>query len=57
MIDKLINWLTDAKTDLQEFDEHIQNEITKYSNRQVKKAAVVCGMIGLLFGFAVGKVM
>lgn len=57
MIDKLINWLIGAKADLNEFDEHVQNEIVKYSNKQVKKTAVVCGALGLIIGFAIGKLV
>lgn len=57
MIDRMINWLIGAKADLKEFDEHVQSEIMKYSNKQVKKAATVCGAVGILLGFAVGRLV
>ena len=55
MIDKLINFLVGAKSDLKEFDEHVQNEITKYSNKQIKKTAIVCGTLGLLLGLLISR--
>lgn len=47
-IDRLANFLFDAKEDLQAFDEHVQQEIVKYKNRQCTKAFAVGVAIGVI---------
>lgn len=48
-IGRFTNFLSDAKEDLQAFDEHVQDEIIKYRNKQCTKAFLV----GLAIGVAV----
>lgn len=47
-IGRFTNFLSDAKDDIQKFDDHVQGEIEKYNNKQCGKAAIVGFVIGLL---------
>ena len=48
-VGRFTNFLSDAKEDVQKFDDHVQEEIEKYNNKQCGKAAIVGFGIGLLF--------
>lgn len=47
---RFANFLGDAKEDVQKFDDHIQAEVEKYSNKQCGKAAIVGFVLGLVVG-------
>ena len=47
-VGRFTNFLGDAKEDIQKFDDHVQDEIEKYNNKQCGKAAIVGFAIGLL---------
>lgn len=47
-VGRFTNFLSDAKEDIQNFDEHIQGEIVKYNNKQCGKAAIVGFCVGVL---------
>lgn len=47
---KVIDWFIKTATDLKEFDEHVQNEVQKYSNKQAKKAFIAGAVIGIAVG-------
>lgn len=47
-VGRFANFLSDAKEDLQAFDEHVQDEIIKYSNKQCTKAFIVGAVIGVV---------
>lgn len=47
-IDRLASFLFDAKEDIQAFDEHIQEEVVKYKNKQCIKAFAVGLAIGVV---------
>lgn len=49
-VGRFTNFLSDAKEDVQNFDDHVQAEIEKYNNKQCGKAAIVGFCIGLLLG-------
>ena len=54
---KFINWLTKTAEDLKDFDEKVQSEIQKYSNKQVRKVAIVCSAVFFILGFIVRNLM
>lgn len=53
-VGRFANFLGDAKEDIQKFDDHIQEEIEKYSNRQCGRAVIVGFVIGLCLGLLIG---
>jgi hypothetical protein len=55
-IGRFTNFLSDAKEDVQKFDDHVQEEIEKYNNKQCGKAAIVGFGIGLLFSVLLQKI-
>lgn len=52
-IGRFMNFLMDAKEDIADFDEHVQEEIAKYNNKQCGKAAIVGTIIGVAGTLAV----
>ena len=56
-VGRFTNFLTDAKEDIQEFDEHVQNEIEKYNNKQCGKAAIVGFAIGLFVAVVIAEII
>ena len=50
MFDKMINFLLGSAEKVKELDEKTQVEITKYNNKQIKKTAIVCFVLGLVIG-------
>lgn len=50
MINKVITWLLGTAEDLQKFEVKKQEAVQKYANKQVKKAGVVCFLLGLVLG-------
>lgn len=57
MLNKLLNWWIDTGEELTAFNTKTQEKIKEYSNRQVRKTAVVCGAVGLVVGLAIGKLL
>lgn len=57
MLDKLINWWIDTGEELAAFNTKTQEKIKAYSNKQVRKTAIVCGIAGLIVGLAIGKLL
>lgn len=57
MFDKILEWWTNAGTELAEFNDKAKEEVVKYSNKQVKKTAAVCSGIGLILGLALGSIL
>lgn len=57
MFDKIIAWLGGAQDALRELDAKAQEEARKYSNRQVKKAAVAGVIVGVAATLAVQAVL
>lgn len=55
-IGRFTNFLSDAKEDIQEFDDHVQGEIEKYRNKQCGKAAIVGFALGLLVAAVVDRI-
>jgi chloramphenicol O-acetyltransferase len=55
-IGRFTNFLSDAKEDVQKFDDHVQEEIEKYNNKQCGKAAIVGFAIGLLFSLLMHEI-
>ena len=55
-IGRFTNFLSDAKEDIQEFDDHVQGEIEKYRNKQCGKAAIVGFTLGLLVAAVVDRI-
>lgn len=55
-VGRFTNFLSDAKEDVQKFDDHIQEEIEKYNNKQCGKAAIVGFGIGLLFSILLQEI-
>lgn len=47
---KIIDWFIKTAADLKEFDEHVQNEVQKYSNKQAKKAFIAGAIVGVAVG-------
>ena len=47
-VGRFTNFLSDAKEDLVAFDEHVQNEVIKYRNKQCGKAAIVGAILGVV---------
>lgn len=47
-IGRLTNFCEDAKEDIEAFDEHVQEEIVKYSNKQCGKATIIGCIIGVV---------
>lgn len=46
-IGRFTNFISDAKEDIAEFDEHLQEEIVKYRNKQCGKAAIFGAIVGI----------
>lgn len=57
MLDKLINWWLDTGEELTAFNTKTQEKIKEYSNKQVRKTAIVCGTVGLVAGLAIGLLL
>ena len=55
-IGRFTNFLSDAKEDIQKFDDHVQGEIEKYRNKQCGKAAIVGFTLGLLVAAVVDRI-
>lgn len=55
-VGRFTNFLSDAKEDIQDFDEHVQGEIVKYNNKQCGKAAIVGFTLGLVFAAVVDRI-
>lgn len=47
MLDKFINFLLGTAEQLKRLDTKTQEELTKYNNKQIKRTAVICFVIGL----------
>lgn len=56
-IGRFMNFLMDAKEDIADFDEHVQDEIAKYNNKQCGKAAIVGVIIGVAGTLAAESVL
>lgn len=54
-VGRFTNFLSDAKDDIQKFDDHVQDEIEKYNNKQCGKAAIVGFGIGLLVASVIAE--
>ena len=48
MVDKLIELFWGAAKELEKLDEKMQQEIIKYNNRQIKKTAAICYVLGII---------
>lgn len=57
MIDKIIVWFGSAQDALRELDAKAKAEAIKYSNRQVKKAAVAGVIVGVAATLVVQAVL
>ncbi len=55
-VGRFTNFLSDAKEDIQKFDDHVQTEIEKYRNKQCGKAAIVGFVAGLVLPLVIGKI-
>ena len=55
MIDKIINFLLGVSESLEKLDEKRKEEIIKYNNKQIKKAAIVCYILGILTVLGLGR--
>ncbi len=55
MINKIIELLTKTSSKLKEFDNKYQTQVQKYANAQCRKVAVLCGSVGIILGFLIGK--
>ena len=55
-IGRFTNFLGDAKEDIQKFDDHVQEEIEKYRNKQCGKAAIAGFTLGLFVAAVVDRI-
>ena len=55
-VGRFTNFLSDAKEDIQKFDDHVQEEIEKYNNKQCGKAAIVGFALGLLVAGVIDRI-
>ena len=50
---KLIDWLTKTKADLEAFDNKVQDKVAEYGTKQAKKAFYAGAIAGAVAVFAV----
>lgn len=52
MINKAIAFLLRTQDELENFGVRTRVEVEKYSNKQIKKAGIVCFLLGLALGIS-----
>ncbi len=57
MLNKIIKLLTKTASKLQDLERIYQRKMQEYSSPQCKTTAIVCCSLGLLLGFAIGKII